>query len=333
MPDQDYYDVLGLKKEATPAEIKKAYYKLALVYHPDKNPDDPNADAKFKAISEAYEVLSDEKKREVYDKFGKSGLEGHGEADGAQMRAVFRMLFGAGAFDDCFGELSMAMMCDDDLQHKTQEEAQEFMRKHQEEALGPLVTAMREKLAGYKTNTSKWKEKLQEDVAEKLGAPGGATILASVGYVYKQEAKANSGSVAKSVVANTTAFFHNIKVATKTVSAAAQMQAFAQRAEREAAQGGEASADTMAAVMASGMKAVFRMGLLEVEMTCRQVCRKYLADMTKEQRSVAVAALEEVGSVYRKAGEAGKEAERKQMQEEVRRAMEEERARRGSVQK
>lgn len=73
------YDVLGLKKEDQPdaSALKKAYRRLAVKYHPDKN-DAPDAEEKFKAIAEAYEILSDEKKRQIYDKFGHAGLEGGG---------------------------------------------------------------------------------------------------------------------------------------------------------------------------------------------------------------------------------------------------------------
>lgn len=71
---RDYYDVLGLKKSASAAEIKSAYRKLALKYHPDKNKAD-DAEAKFKEINEAYQVLSDEKKRQTYDQFGHAAFD------------------------------------------------------------------------------------------------------------------------------------------------------------------------------------------------------------------------------------------------------------------
>lgn len=78
MAKQDYYELLGVSRNASADEIKKAYRKLARKYHPDANPDEPNAEAKFKEVSEAYMVLSDPEKRANYDRFGHAGADGQG---------------------------------------------------------------------------------------------------------------------------------------------------------------------------------------------------------------------------------------------------------------
>ena len=78
----DYYEILGTAKGASADDIKKAYRKKALQYHPDRNPGDPEAEKQFKKISEAYEVLSDEKKRQIYDQYGADAVHGFAGAQG-----------------------------------------------------------------------------------------------------------------------------------------------------------------------------------------------------------------------------------------------------------
>jgi molecular chaperone DnaJ len=75
---RDYYEILGTSRDASDAELKKAYRQLALKYHPDRNPGDRAAEEKFKEAAEAYDVLSDAQKRQIYDQYGHQGLEGQG---------------------------------------------------------------------------------------------------------------------------------------------------------------------------------------------------------------------------------------------------------------
>lgn len=116
MAKRDYYEVLGVPKNASDDEIKKAYRKLAIKYHPDKNPGNKEAEEKFKEISEAHEVLSDKQKRARYDQFGHAGVgNGAGGAYGGNPFAggnfnfngqAFNFDFGgAGGFDDILGSL------------------------------------------------------------------------------------------------------------------------------------------------------------------------------------------------------------------------------------
>ena len=80
---RDYYEVLGVPKTATDAEIKAAYKKMAIKYHPDRNPGNKEAEEKFKEAAEAYDVLRDKDKRARYDQFGFAGVEGGGVFGGA----------------------------------------------------------------------------------------------------------------------------------------------------------------------------------------------------------------------------------------------------------
>ncbi|MFA5937890.1 MAG: molecular chaperone DnaJ [Sinimarinibacterium sp.] len=96
MSKRDYYEVLGVSKEASEDELKKSYRRLAMKFHPDRNPGDKSAEDKFKEASEAYEVLTDAQRRAVYDKYGHEGLQrGGGGAD----------FGGAGGFADIFGDV------------------------------------------------------------------------------------------------------------------------------------------------------------------------------------------------------------------------------------
>ncbi len=104
MAKQDYYELLGVARNASEAELKKAYRRLAMKYHPDRNPGDQEAEEKFKAAKEAYEVLSDPQKRAAYDQFGHAGVDPSAAAGGGfggfHSGASFSDIF-----DDVFGDI------------------------------------------------------------------------------------------------------------------------------------------------------------------------------------------------------------------------------------
>ncbi|MDR0378341.1 MAG: molecular chaperone DnaJ, partial [Candidatus Accumulibacter sp.] len=101
MAKRDYYDVLGINRDASGDEIKKVYRKLAMKYHPDRNPDNPKAEERFKEAKEAYEVLSDTQKRAAYDQFGHAGVDPQAGMGGGGFGGFGGG--GAGAFADAFG--------------------------------------------------------------------------------------------------------------------------------------------------------------------------------------------------------------------------------------
>ncbi len=113
---RDYYDVLGVSRDVSASDLKKAYRKLAIKYHPDKNPDDHEAEEKFKELGEAYEALSDEDKRAAYDRYGHAAFENGGGGRGGfggggfhDASDIFSQVFGGafggggGGFEDLFG--------------------------------------------------------------------------------------------------------------------------------------------------------------------------------------------------------------------------------------
>ena len=107
MSKRDYYEVLGVKRDASEADIKKAYRRLAMKHHPDRNPDDKKAEENFKEAKEAYEVLTDSRKKAAYDQFGHAGVDAHaagargGGGAGFDPNDIFGDIFGE-AFGDIF---------------------------------------------------------------------------------------------------------------------------------------------------------------------------------------------------------------------------------------
>src|SRR3954465_12769721 len=107
---RDYYEVLGVSKASSPDEIKKAYRKVAMQFHPDRNPGDKEAEEKFKEAAEAYEVLSDSDKKAKYDRYGHQafapGSGGFGGGQASNMQDIFSQfgdIFGEEIFGDFFG--------------------------------------------------------------------------------------------------------------------------------------------------------------------------------------------------------------------------------------
>ena len=105
MSKKDYYDLLGVARDASEADIKKAYRRIAMKNHPDRNPDNQEAEDKFKEANEAFEVLSDSDKRSRYDQFGHAAFEGAGGRGGFSnfdFSNAFSDIFGSDIFDDFF---------------------------------------------------------------------------------------------------------------------------------------------------------------------------------------------------------------------------------------
>ncbi|WWC72635.1 uncharacterized protein I206_106599 [Kwoniella pini CBS 10737] len=132
--DLAYYDILGLDSQCTTEQIKKAYRRLAIKFHPDKNRDDPDAEEKFKQISVAYQILSDSKLRKKYNEFGQKnggGLGGNGNepAGGFQdPEEVFGKMFGGDRFEDLIGQISIGKDMKDAFQQQhEQQESGDFM--------------------------------------------------------------------------------------------------------------------------------------------------------------------------------------------------------------
>ncbi|KAK8931816.1 putative J domain-containing protein [Metarhizium anisopliae] len=173
--DTAYYDTLGVQPTATELQIKKAYRKLAIVHHPDKNPNDPAAHEKFQEIGEAYQVLSDTELRKAYDKFGKDRAKPQeGFTDPAEF---FTSIFGGEAFEDWIGEISLMKdltatmdiaMAEGEDQPETPANAAEEELRQKEKKKGGLTKEQREQLAAYEKERAAIRQKRVDTLAEKL---------------------------------------------------------------------------------------------------------------------------------------------------------------------
>ena len=225
-----YYDLLGVEPDASEGEIKKSYYKLARRMHPDKNPHDPEANAKFQALGEAYQVLSDAAMREKYDKGGEAMLEEHDFMDSG---ALFVMIFGSDKFDALVGELALASamaegLDPDELLAGSLGGAANVKQKRREAQcalnlaakLAPLMVGVGEQnavrpLSGREAEFMDEVEQLsphddpegkkamgideflvaeQEEAQELGGQPFGATLLHTIGTMYTLKAEQWLGS-------------------------------------------------------------------------------------------------------------------------------------------
>jgi len=160
--DTSYYDTLGVKPDATELEIKKAYRKLAITTHPDKNPGDETAHVRFQAVGEAYQILSNKELRAQYDKYGKEkAMPNSGFEDPAEF---FSMIFGGDAFVDLIGELTLLKdlthTMDITMEQMEEEElaahAEEKLNVHDAESDGTAPTTSQKAKEPYAQSTSEW---------------------------------------------------------------------------------------------------------------------------------------------------------------------------------
>jgi curved DNA-binding protein CbpA len=302
--DIDFYAILGIPKEATTAQIKKAYYQKARNFHPDKNADNPQAEEMFKLVSEAYNVLSDEEKRKVYDKFGVSGVRASEQGGGTDPGMIFKMLFGCGTFDDIFGELSFASWMSNSGQDMTENQIREQKDKEnikrKEKLLEQLIERLKKRISGEEKNFNY----LLADTKEKIESVGGPALLSHISYIYIQEAQKNLDRYLgiQSWFAEIEEKGHSFKQGASLIGEVIRVTAAHSRFE----QAGDQNEEVFKEMMNHGLSMLWKLGLLEIENTVREVCKLFLVVPDKELKKKRAEALEALGLFYKQEVKAAK---------------------------
>uniref|UniRef100_A0A6B2LB33 J domain-containing protein n=1 Tax=Arcella intermedia TaxID=1963864 RepID=A0A6B2LB33_9EUKA len=283
-----YYEILGVDPKSDQAQIKKAYYLKARECHPDKNPDDPHAEALFKAVGEAYNVLSDVEKRKKYDTLGKEGLSN--DASSFNPAALFRMIFGGGAFDDVFGELATSLdseLTPEEKKKKSQEDIDSLKHK--------LLIKLEPHIHGGLEN---FKIVVGADLEQKLEVPGAGSILLAVGKIYIEKAKQFQGNLFGlegfiSSVAEVGNYVGNVIEVGRLFWKMSNV-------EKKIETKGEQDSEFQEKVATLGLRMIWSMGTLQINSIVSKVCEAILDDKSLTPKLVVTRAnaLRALGEMY-----------------------------------
>lgn len=281
--DKEYYVRLGVRFDASYGEIKKAYYKLAMRYHPDKNQGDKEAEEKFKSIGEAYQVLFDPVTRKQYDLGGAGAME---EEDFMDAGDFFNLMFGGGKFELYIGQLTMTSRIEQQDMTPREVEQQQHARV---DGLTPQLVRLLEPFVSGVSGPEQFKMTAIQEGQSLRGESFGTELLKTIGYIYKSKGEiylaSNSGWLGiGGIFKGMGDKAHKLKGTVEALQASVDLQRTAASLAHHDPDGLGITQEKMSMMQKEAVekirKSLWRVNKLDVEQTLRAVCEAVLSDTT-----------------------------------------------------